>query len=497
VAWSYDLLQPDEKVVLERLSVFAGGFDLDAAEAVCGSDPTGPEDVVDLVTSLVEKSLVMVEQEAQGSRYGLLETIKEFAHEHLKQRNALLGTIREFASEKLKERDDVAATSVRHCEYYLRVAKTARPKLEGPEQAEWTRRLEVDLDNLRAAIALALAGGVDPVNAVKFEVALMRFRSLRGYSTEARNNIRVALSLPALQVPNVARAHALYVGGALASDQGDHVEAARLLEESLAIKESLGDTLEAAGTLSALGVVYLQARDTAKARECEERCLAMFRQLGNRIGEALALGHLGEISMHLGENAQARETFERCLLIARTIKHYELQAECERYLGELALDTGDLPNAQASFARSLETCRKAEDKRNEAIVLWCLGKYDNAVGRRDSARRKFADALAAFETFQMNAEALECLEDYAGLLVHAGTWAGAVQLLAATDAIRERLSIVRPRRQQSQPESSLRAARLELGDAAFDAAWAAGRAWGLDDATEHALALAAGAPVTA
>src|SRR5208282_5104916 len=224
-SWSYDLLQEHEQIVLDRLSVFAGGFELEAAEAVCGAEPITPEDVLDLVTSLIEKSLVIVAQEIDGSRYGLLETIKEFAREHLASRYGLSGTIKEIASERLQDRDDVAATAARHCNYYLGIAKTARRKLEGPEQAEWMRRLEVDLDNLRAAIALALAGGVDPIIAVKFEVRLMRFRMLRGYSTEARNNIGGALALPVLQGPTVARAHALYVGGALAMNQSDYAEA--------------------------------------------------------------------------------------------------------------------------------------------------------------------------------------------------------------------------------------------------------------------------------
>ena len=182
VSWSYDLLQEQEQTLLDRLSVFSGGFDLRAAEAVCGADPLQSDDVIDLLSSLVEKSLVMVEQGDDDSRYGLLETIREFAREHASKRFDLLGTIREFAEERLVNRDDIAATTARHAAYYLDVAKAAKRELQGPEQAEWTRRLEVELDNLRAAIALALAGGVDHVIAVKFEVALMRFRILRGYT---------------------------------------------------------------------------------------------------------------------------------------------------------------------------------------------------------------------------------------------------------------------------------------------------------------------------
>jgi tetratricopeptide (TPR) repeat protein len=497
VSWSYDLLQPNEQILLDRLSIFAGGFDLAAAEAVCGADPIMPEDVVDLVTSLVEKSLVMFRQDDGRSRYGMLETIREFAHKHFAKRYELLGTIKEFASERLKDRDDVPATAARHCDYYLGVAKTARPKLEGPEQAEWMRRLEVDLDNLRAAIALALAGRVDPVIAVKFEVALIRFRILRGYLTEGRNNIRAALELSAMREPNLARGHALYVGGTLAANQSDHAEATRLLTECLAIRQGLGDLLEVAGTLSTLGVVHLQVGKSAKARECEEQCLAIFRQLGNRIGEALALGHLGEISMQLGEDGDAREKFEQCLAIAQSIGHHELEAECERYLGELALDAGDLRAARERLAGSLKVCRDAEDKRNEAIALWCLGKVDAANGDFDSARKKLADALRAFETFQMSAEALDCLEDHAGLLRAAGRCKDAVPLLAATAVIRERLAISRPKRGEAKRQSSVEAARAALGADAFDAGWAVGCAWALDDAIEHALALVAAAPVTA
>ena len=128
------------------MSVFVAGFDLQAAEAVCGAEPIAQEDVLDLMNSLVEKSLVMVQQQDGWSRYGLLETIREFAHECLASRYGLLATIREFAGERLKDRDDVAATSARHCDYYLGVAKNSRMKLQGSEQAEWTRRIEVDLE---------------------------------------------------------------------------------------------------------------------------------------------------------------------------------------------------------------------------------------------------------------------------------------------------------------------------------------------------------------
>ncbi len=207
VGWSYDLLTDNERLLLDRLGVFAGGFDLAAAEAICGVDPLTPEDILDLVMSLVDKSLVMVRESDGESRYRMLETI------------------REYARECLVKRGDFDATAVRHCDHFLVLAKAANHGLQGAEQAQWTRRLETELDNLRTAIALALGGGTDPILAVKFEVALMGFRFLRGYSTEGRNYVRAALALPAVQASDIAHAHALYVGAVLADGQSDYAEA--------------------------------------------------------------------------------------------------------------------------------------------------------------------------------------------------------------------------------------------------------------------------------
>ena len=496
VNWSYDLLQENEQIVLDRLSVFVGGFDLAAAEAVCGAEPLEPHDILDLVTSLVEKSLVMFEHKGSGARYGLLETIREFAQEHLsRQRYRMLETIREFAQEQLERRDDFAATAARHCEYYWGLAKTARGKLRGPEAGEWTRRLEVELDNVRAAIALALAGGVDPVIAVKMEVALMNFRILRGYSTEASDNIRAALALPAL--PDIARCHALYVGGALATRQGDHESAMTMLTECLALRRSLGNPRETAGTLSTLALAHLQQGDAVRARECAEESLRTFRQLGDQLGEATGLIHLGEICMQLRDDVEAQEHFEQALVLSRSIKHLEMESECERYLGELALAAADLPAAHARFTRSLQICRDAEDKRDEAIALWCLGKTETASGDHVTARRRLVEALRAFKELEMRAEALDCLEDCAVLSLAAGEPDRAVQLLAAAVAVRGATALPRSPRSQAKWEKNIDMARGSLRGPEFDTAWANGSAWSLDRAISEVLASTATPAVAA
>jgi non-specific serine/threonine protein kinase len=203
VDWSYVLLSVYEQKVLARLSVFMGGFDLAAAEEVCGAEPISSFDVVDLLQSLVEKSLVMLDQRDENTRYQVLETI------------------RASAPGKLGQGGEVAATAGPHCSHYFVMAKEARVGLKGAEQAQWVWRLETELDNVRAAVALALSGGIDPVIAVKIAVAMQTFWILRGYATEGRKLVAQALALPAVCESPVAQGHALYVGAALAVCQSD------------------------------------------------------------------------------------------------------------------------------------------------------------------------------------------------------------------------------------------------------------------------------------
>src|SRR5204863_7662546 len=193
------------------------------------------------------------------------------------------------------------------------VAKEARLGLDGPEQSRWMRKLETELDNLRAAIALSLAGGTDPILAVKFEVALQAFRFLRGYSTEGRKYIHAALALPGVIASDVAHGHALYVGAVLADNQSDYAEAVRMLEPCLELRRKIGNPVDVAATLSMLGTVRLHEGDADLARECDQEALAIFRSIDDRIGEAIGLGHLGEIALHVADSAQARDYFEQCL----------------------------------------------------------------------------------------------------------------------------------------------------------------------------------------
>ncbi|HSQ79823.1 MAG TPA: adenylate/guanylate cyclase domain-containing protein [Casimicrobiaceae bacterium] len=472
VDWSYDLLNESEQVLLARLSVFAGSFSLEAAEAICGADPLLPEDVLDLVTSLVEKSLVNLEETDDELRYRLLETI------------------RDYGREKLVVRGEQAAVAAVHCDYFLTFAKASNQGLQGPEQADWTRRVEENLDDLRAAIALALAGGVDPIIAVKFEVALLGFWMLRGYATEGRKYVRTALALPAVLASDVAHAHALYVGAALADSQSDRAEARRMLEQCLALRRGLDKPVDIAATLSTLSLVRLHAGDAESAQAGEEEALGIFRNLGDRIGEAIGLLHLGQIDTYAGDDVQARTHLEQCLAIAREVGHQEIEGECELNLGELALAADDLAGARARFARSLALCREAGDKRGEAAATWWLGRADLAAGEHDRARKQLASALRAFQAFEMDDEMLGCLEDHACLLAAQGATEDALRLAAAAGATRGRLGLARSPRAERRWQASLAALREQAGNAASTTAWGEGESWEIAKVVAHALASA-------
>jgi predicted ATPase len=479
VDWSYDLLQESERLLLSRLCVFVGGFDLGAAEGVCGADPLQSEDVLDVLSSLVEKSLVMADDATDRSRYRLLETI------------------RDYAREKLIERGELSKLQTTHCDHYLGVAKAANRGLQGPQQGEWTRRVEADLDNIRAGIALALQGGVDPILAVKFAVALLGFWMLRGYATEGRNYVRAALTLPAVQQSDLAHAHALYVGAGLADSQSGHAEARRMLERCLKLRRGLGNPLDIAAALSTLSLVRLHLGDAAGAREGEAEAVDIFREVGNRVGEAIGLLHLAEIGLYTGDDAQAKKHVLDALEIARDIENMEIESECERMLGELALESGDVNVATERFARSLNVCRKAEDKRGEATALWWQGKADLAAGRKDLAWMRLSGALRAFQAFEMYAEMLGCLEDVADFLHVRDIPTDATRFYAAVERLRDRLVLPLPPRFDARRKERLALLRSVLGDAAFEAAWADGRPWGIEKSIRRALSLSASEAVAA
>jgi len=469
VDWSHDLLSEPEQVLFRRLGVFVGGFDLAAAEQVSGFAPLTADDVLDLLGSLVEKSLVLLAEGDDGGRYRMLETIRDYARERL-----------ELAAEE-------GAAATRHCDCFFALAKRARDGMKGSDQAEWIQALEADLDNVRAAMSLALARGTDPLIAVKLAVALQQFWTLRGHTNEGRQRVREALALPEVQASDVAQAWALYVGAAMAELQSDHVEARAMLEQCLALRRRLGNPVEIAATLSTLSLPLLRTGDPQAAADSEAEALAIFRATADAYGEALGLLHLGQISVYV-EDAHASSThLQQCLALARTLKHQDIEGECELALGEVAFGAGSRAVAEAHFKRSLTVCRDAGDRRGEANALLWLGKCDVAAGALPAARTRLLQALTAFRAHEMWGELLEGLEDFAELAAAEGDVERAVRLAAAATRARERLKLSRTPR-AGRRYAALAALWLQaLGSGDYELCSSEGAGWDVETAVRNAL----------
>jgi predicted ATPase/class 3 adenylate cyclase len=471
VDWSYELLNDDEQRIFSRLSVFAAGFDLDAAEHICSADPLSADDVLDLLSSLVEKSLVSLDERDDGTRYRMLETI------------------RDYAAEKLQQSTEAPAIAARHCDHYFALAKMIRNGLEGVDQPRWIRRGETELDNLRAAIALALAGGTDPILSVKLAVTMTPFWMLRGYLSEGRGIVRAALALPAVQSSDLAQAHAAYAGAVLATGQADHGQARQMLETCLRLYRRLGNQIEVAATLSMLSLARLQSGDVVSAEASEREALALFRTLGERSGEAIGLLHLGQIAVYIGNAELAQSSLNECLKLAQAIGDREVEGEAELRLGENAFESGRPDDARQHLQRSLAICREAGDRRGEAHALGWLGKADLEDGNFGEARRHLSGALRVFRDFEMREELVDCLEDHAELACRLGDAELGARLAGAAEQYRGRLDLPRSPKAQLRWQTRMAALHAAMPEGLLADAWEVGCRTELNAAAREAQAL--------
>jgi predicted ATPase/class 3 adenylate cyclase len=272
--WSYDLLNSQERALLHRVSVFAGGWTLEAAESVCSGETIKDWDVVDLLASLVDKSLILFEEPDGNGRYRLLETVRQYGRE--KQAD--------------EEQGDILRS--RHAAFFLALAEEANEKLMGPEQAAWADRLETEHDNLRAALDWYVKAPEDALPGLRLSGALQRFWWVRGHMTEGRQRYAAVLANDASAEPTAERALALQGAGNLAFQQSDLNEADRCYQQVLEIRGAIGDRPGTAGPLASLGNVAHYQGDYPRARSLFEEALVINRETGNRLWEAACLACL-------------------------------------------------------------------------------------------------------------------------------------------------------------------------------------------------------------
>ena len=367
--WSYELLTDSEQAMWRRVSVFAGSFDLDAAEAVCAVGRLAAGQIADLIDALVAKSILL--REGQGTaRYRLLDTI------------------REFGLAKLSGRGNERALRRRHRAYYAALA--ARQEAFGPGRAEWIAALDADHENLRAALRFCLADPAEAAMGAQIACDLWRYWETHGHLTEGRRILAALLDQLGPACP--ARPRALWTAGFLAQFQGDIPAARRLLEASLSAARSAGDVSAEAWASSFLGWDVYYDGDADQGHALARTALCLHREAGDRMGVVLALMQIGYIHLCAGETEPAADWFVRCASVCAGSGNVWYHAYAQWGLAVVALLRGDHEDAGRLACAALRAIRGMDDAMG---VVLCLDALAWAAAAGQEAVRAATLAAAA------------------------------------------------------------------------------------------------------
>ena len=364
IAWSVDLLGERERAVFARLAVFPGGATLAAAEAVCEAD-------VDTLGALVDDHLVRRVDAHGEARFGMLETIREYALELLgEQRGAVE---RAFA------------------EHVATLVEEAGPELTGERQTHWLAALDAEHENLGAALSYLAAAG-DAEGRLRVATGLSRYWYIRGHLTEGRRRLEHALAGGETSDPELLR-RALTAAASLALLQGDYAAAEASAEQALAVARELGAPLYVANALSNLGAIVLAGGGHDRAGPLLEEAVALARAVGDRRVAALAINNLGDLALTVGDYERAEPLFEESLALLKARGDAANVARSLFNLGAVALKLGRLPAASARFRESLSFAQEVGDTED---IAWCLeGFAALAAAERDGARAALLLGAAA------------------------------------------------------------------------------------------------------
>jgi non-specific serine/threonine protein kinase len=466
--WSWDLLTAGEQVVLRRLAVFMGGWTLDAAEAVCAAADLPSDEVLDLLAGLVSKSLVQVSTTDGQTRYGLLETVRQYGQEQL----AVSG--------------EGAAVRDRHLAWCLALAEEAEPALEGPEQGAWLSRLETEHDNMRAALRWSLQDGDDTALGLRLSGALWRFWESRGYISEGRGWLEAALASGG-PATTTAYAMALNAAGNLAERQGDYERAVALHEDALVLRRERGDRQGIAASLNNLGIVAYHQGNYGRAATLHEESLALERELGDRWGVASSLNNLGIVAYLQGDYGRTVALHEEALALFRELGDNLRIATALTNLGAVVCQQGDYGRAAALHEEALALNRRLGSKWGIAASLVNLGGVAYQQGDYERTRALYIEGILLSRDIGARELVAAVLEGMAWLLVAHGQAHRAAALAGAAEEVREVLGVPLEPEQWAEHDQALQAMRAALGEEAFAAAWAAGRTLSLEEAIALAL----------
>jgi predicted ATPase/class 3 adenylate cyclase len=505
IDWSYDILTENERLLLRRFSVFAGGWTLEAAEEVCvGQNDILSYDVLDLLTQLVNKSLVVVIEHSQNgeTRYRMLETIRQYAREKMLEAGG---------SEIIRDQ---------HLAYFVKLAEQAEPELYRSNQVFWLNKLDDELDNLRMALEWALASDVEA--GLRIAAIPWRFWQARIYFREIGEWLEGLLerynTIDALHV------QALAVYSFCMFRRGNFPETIKLAEQSLQMARALSDRQLEAFSLSFLGVFTILQGSTGAGEPLLEQSLAIYRALGDKIGQANALewlsndhndieraadfsreslrvyrelGHLygmigsltalSRLTMWRGDFSSPAPWLEEAILISRQLGDVTSEEEPLITLGNLAYWQGNYQLAIAYYQEVLTLCERVGDHFQ---YLWAHIHMAYPVLRQGNihqAREMFEDSIRSTQKAGLIIGLVFSVEGLASLNINQGQVERAARLFAWADGMREKLGDHRPPVEQASVKRDLEVIHSKLEDTAFAKAYAEGKGMSIEDAIARAL----------
>ncbi len=428
IDWSYDLLLPAEQALLRRLSVFAGAWSLEAAETVCADGDGG--DILDLLSRLVAKSLVIVEPPEAGQvRYHLQENL------------------RQYAQERLAQTDEQPRLAQSHAAFFSTLADEAALELKGPEQVFWLNQLERDHDNFRAALKHCGAGPDPKEPCLRLANSLYRFWFVRGYLTEGLRWLESALDAPGT-----------------ASD----------------------DLLAKANT--AAGVLTWSLGDTPKSRSFHETSLRLNRLHEDKVGIARCLANLGIVATHENLLSQARDFFEESLALYQEVGTPNDVALMMHNLGNLLIDQMEFDAGRSYLEKSLKVAREFQDNKVIMAALYNLGILEEDLSDLTSALTYFSEGLLQQVEYGEKQGIALTIRGIGRVAGRCGSYHIQTLLFGAEEAYAERTGVPSlDTDTEGKHAQCLQAAHSTLGEAKYQFLWKQGRALTIEQATEYAV----------
>ena len=466
VDWSYDLLTEPEQTLFRRVSVFTGTFTLKAAEEICAESPVDSGFVLDVLYQLVDKSLVIAFSSEPTTRYGMLETI------------------RQYAKDRLIESGELGQVQKRYRHWYTELGRRAERALEGADQTVWLESLEAELDNIRESLRSCQEAD-DISSCLELAAAIWRFWWIRGHLREGRAWLDASLAQRNL-APEV-RAKALHAAGALAWDQTDFPAARRFLAESIKEFTAIGDLRGSALSQHKLGAVLSLQGRYEQARHLMHNSLALGRQLEDRQVIAHSVMQLGELAIFERNLSVARSLLNESLLAFRSVHDaYGITASLGM-LGEIALHEGDHQTAQALLDESHRLGQAMGDKWRIARAQTMLGELARREGDIGRAASLHRGALLLRSQIGLQDGIAQSIEAIARLLNDASQSVRAAHLYGAADALRATVGLPIDLGMHADHMTQLDVVQQRLDAETFSRAWDEGRAMPFQNAVRLAM----------